>query len=202
MPRPRLPSRAPRLVLVAGLALFVGACQRSAPAPVVAEAPAPGRERIDVMAPGGERTLRLEVEPDGYALIDAAGWPIGRALIDTSSVRVTDRQGNTIVKVSRTDEGFTLDDGSGGVLQGREGDEGLELSHAGTRVGLLAHHALLLRDRKLVVSSSAGYVQVRAEDAPLLEVRGPVGDGAAYLAWTELSFPERLALMLFSTELL
>lgn len=202
---PFRPSRArlPLGSLFLGLPLALGAlgaCKPPDPPPP--SAPAPARQPIDVMAPGGERTLRLEADESGYTLVDAAGWAIGRAFVDKSTVRLTDRQGSTVVTVSRTPEGFLLDDGSGGRLVGTEGDEGLELARDGIRVGLLAHHALALRDRTLFVASNADYVQVVREGTTLLEVRGPVGDAAVYLAWTELRFPERLALMLFSTELL
>lgn len=203
MPSAPSPSRLVLVVMTAVALAAFAACQRPrAPEPAPEAKPSPAREPIDVMAPGGERTLRLEVEPDGYTFVDVAGWPVGRALVDERSVRVTDRQGATVVTVSRTAAGFSLDDGSGVALEGTEGDEGLELSRGGARIGLLGRHALLLPDRTLFVASNAGYVQVVREGAPLLEVRGPVGDAAVYLAWTELPFPERLALMVFSTELL
>lgn len=199
-------ARAPcRLALALVLPLVLGAgsaCKPPSPPPSAPPSPATSRQPIDVMAPGGERTLRLEVEESGYTLVDAAGWAIGRALVDASAVRVTDRQGATVATVSRTPDGFLLEDDSGGRLEGRERAEGLELARGGARVGLFAQHTLSLPDRTLLVASNADYVQVAREGATLLEVRGPVGDAAVYLAWTELSFPERLALMLFSAELL
>ncbi len=188
--------------LLSSSLLGAGGCKepREAAAPDVVSA-RHTREPIDVMAPGGERTLRLEVEPGGYNLKDRAGWSIGRAIMGDSSVRVTDRTGTTLITVARTAAGFTLDDGSGTPLLGTLGDDGIELTRGGERLGLLTEHTLELPDRTLFVIDNGAYIQVAREDQALLEVRGPVGDGAAFLAWTELSFPERLSLMLFFSEL-
>lgn len=188
------------LFLVVGL-LGASACKKPVESP--ASPPEPQRERIEVMTPGGERTLLLDVEPGGYSLRDPAGWSIGQALIDATTVRVTDRAGSTLVTVTRTSAGFSLDDGSGGPpLEGALSDEGLALTRGAKVEGLLAQHALKLPDRTLFVVDNDALIQVVSQGDAVLEVRGHVGDGAAYLAWRELGFPERLALMLFSAELL
>lgn len=187
------------LLLAALVGVAAGGCTKPVAAP---EAPrSPVREPIEVMAPGGERTLRLDVEPDGYTLRDQAGWSIGRAIIDARSVRVTDRGGAVLVTVSRTASGFVLE-GGGERLEGALKDEGLVLTRGKEPAGLLSEHALKLPDRTLFVVDNDALVQVVNEGGAVLEVRGHVGDGAVYLAWKELSFPERLALMLFSAELL
>lgn len=176
-------------------------CTKPTKPPPSEGVPAVLRDPIDVMTPGGERTLLLKADADGYTLVDRAGWSIGRAIVEERSLRVTDRDGATLVTLSRTPAGFVVDSGgSGPHLEGQLTDEGLALKRGGELVGAFTRRTLNLGARTLLVIDNDAYVQVLDEEGAVLEVRGPVGDGAAYLAWKELPFPERIALMLFTAE--
>lgn len=197
--------RALRVVAVAlvGAALAAGCKPEAKPAEPAEPAPppAPARAAIEVLLPGGQVTARLEPMPDGYVLHDVAGWPIGRARIDGDSVRMEGRTGEPLCTASTSEAGFTLDDGGPKPrLVGVENGAGVQISSPEGVVAVLTSGRLQAGGHTLATTPAGDRLFVSVDGEPVLALRGFSHEGGVWLAWTELTFPERVAMMLLHAE--
>lgn len=184
--------------LLGALLLLGLGCPKPSPAP-----PPAARSDIEVMAPGGELTLVLDVSEGGYALLDRAGSRIGDVLVEKDAVRVLDPYGAPLAVVERRGDGFALQDGSGAlVLNAEASAQGFALARgSGAPFGTRGPEGLVLDGHRVFAVANGEYVQVLLDGSTVLEVRGDVdGGAAAFLALAELPFPERVALMVWVNE--
>lgn len=183
------------------------------PAPVAAELEAPSvaapeqpraeRTLIEVLLPDGQRTASLEPAENGYALIDRAGWTIGRVRVQPRLVEVRGRSGEILCVARATTGGFRLDDGGEALrMTGTEDSDGVVITNKGELVGRLAGGALLTPGGVLRAVPVGEYVEVSFDGDRVLALRGFDHESAAWLAYTPLSFPERIAMMFLQAELL
>jgi hypothetical protein len=192
---------------VLALAVSVG-CRRPAKAATAEQAPsaerepaAPERHRIEILAPGGEATAWLAPADKGYALVDRAGWPIGYVHITGGRVDALDRQGTPLCSARTTKDGFTLVDGDGAsLLVGVEDADGVSLRASGVEVGRMAGGALTTEQGVLRSTPTGDLLQVDLDGARALSLRGFSHEGGVWLAWTRLSFPQRVAMMFLHAE--
>jgi hypothetical protein len=150
--------------------------------------------------PGGEPTLELRVSDDGYDLVDRAGWPIGHARLSEDRVEMMDRDGGLLCRVTAGPAGYTLADAEGRTrVSVRETARGASLD--GDVVGHWEDAALITGDARFTVARAASRTQVARDGREVLAIDGDIDEGAAYLALGELTFPERVALALFHSQL-
>jgi len=163
----------------------------------------PARTPIAVLLPDGQPTASLEPAAGGYTLVDRGGRPIGSVVVKADAVEVRGRGGEILCAAHTTTSGFRLDDGGDTVrLIGTEKSDGVVVTSEGEPVVRLADGELQTPVGVLRASRVGEYAEVSVDGERVLALRGFGHESAAWLAYTPLSFPERIAMMFLQAELL
>jgi hypothetical protein len=202
------------------LVLVLCACKkRSAEAEATSESSAPpvastapksapevpyGRRGFEISVPGGSQQLRVVPAPSGYRLESKGGDARGRIKVQPDRVKVQDSGGSVQAKVKAKEYGFKVyGAGEDAVLKAKRRGSGFAFKRSdGTELGRWESGQGAFSGAKVEVVERGGQRVVRRGGEEVAIVGTAVrADAAGLLALTELSFEQRLAILVFCLEL-